>query len=250
MKILWTVGALLLVSCAGGNVPKDIQAFVQGFDLEKTQKNLMSLSLAYEADFTNREGNRKDGSYKANFSAGNIANGHYHSTLHADFTGNQVFFDSESQIYVTTSQVEVTFDEEQNSWLGISTKKGFSDQALTIPSEDYVKREKLNATNIDIRKSKIFYTQDRNGRKSGGLYYGDFILGSIKYYEYMSIQNQKLQFKLENYPYKSETEEGIVQENILVDSMGMIDSMENQVTNFTKDVLSNASLKVDYVFQS
>jgi hypothetical protein len=88
----------------------------------------------------------------------------------------------------------------------------------------------------------------------GGLYYADFMDSNLTYYPYMSIVDDLFVLELKDYPYKTESESGLIQEKVRMNSFGLLvdfyQDANNGGTGKSSIVNASASYNQDITHKS
>lgn len=241
-KIPLLLSFSLLFSCASLNAPEEIVTFINGCSLLECQNNTKTIKYEYSSNMTRgKEGivssisstiiwdNSKDDFYKY---------------VKEDYSLEAISYDEEKEMYVTKKESTTSYHSEDNMYYQIDTFYGYknNDEDLKITQSPI----KYKADSISDIKYGIFSSNQTEWMSTGGLYYADYFYSNLAYYEYMAIEEDNLVMNLVDYPYKNETESGLIQEKIMINDMGLLTSLYHEANNGEKQLISRLNINVIY----
>lgn len=230
--------SILLSSCAANNVPAEINRFLNGCSLKKAKEEVRTIDYRYESH--SFDGEKEVGSSSLRVLYDRKENDFYKYQME-EYTGNSILnYDG----YHVIKQEIFTYPLEDRYLVDTYQYQYLSDPSSVIKTK-YASVSYYKENSNELIYS-IFSSKTEGVSNSGGLYYGDFFSDIRSYYPYMKIEEDILVYTLENYPYKSQTEQGYINEVIRMDSLGMILSLDQNAKNVTTGMSTTLSLKADY----
>lgn len=229
---------IALCSCANGNVPEEINSFLNGCSLKKAKEQIHSIDYRYESHTFDKEGEVGSSSMHVLYDR---KEDDFYKYQVEDYTGSSILkYDG----YDVMKQEIFTYPLEDKYVVDTYQYRRLDD-ASSLEKVKYSSVSYFKENSEELIYS-IFSSKTQGIGNSGGLYYGDFFADIRSYYPYMKVEDDVLVYTLENYPYKSQTEQGYINEVIKMDSLGMILSLEQNAKNSTTGMSTTLSLKADY----
>lgn len=247
MKKFYLLSSLfILLSSCSNDIRPDISEFLSTCSLEKAKEFTKTISLTYSSLLEKRTNQEELGETTISFVADLTNSDEYYSQVIETFSGQHHLFDQDSQMYVTYTTAETKSNESSDVFITTVYKEGYKD--LNKPDEKSIYQNEIETPKslIQSRIDKIFYSSNQIDGVSGGLYYADFFISIAKFDMYIDIQDDKLFYHLDNYPFKNDQEEGIVNEKIVMNSIGMLESLELINDNFTSSERNITLIDVSY----
>lgn len=243
-KTLILLSLFLLVSCSS-DIDPEIADFINDCSLEKAKESTETIDLSYSSLLETRVEEEELGKTCITFLADFNYDGKYRSYIEETFSGEDITLDQDSQLYVTYAKITTRFDISQDLYVTTVYKEGYKDKGDTI-IETYTNTTSLAENLMSQRTDQIFYSANQVTGVSGGLYYADFYKSVAKYTMYMSIDGDTLVYQFENVPFQNDEEEGLNKEKIVMNDVGMVDSLNLTSDNFTTHQRSIVELRVNY----
>ncbi len=245
-KTYLLVSLFLLLSSCNNDIRQDISDFLSGCSLEKAKGFTKTISLNYSSILETRKEQEELGKSDILFVADLTSTEDYFSYVKETFSGENHLFDQDSQMYVNLTVAETEFDESNDVYTTTVYKEGYKD--LNNPEEISIYQEVTETPKslIQSRIDKIFYSSNQIDGVSGGLYYADFFISIAKFDMYIDIKEDKLFYHLDDYPFKNDKEEGLVNEKIIMNEVGMLESLELTNDNFTTSERNKTLINVVY----
>lgn len=235
---------LVLFSCQKIDVPDEIMDYLNNMSLDKAIEETKTIVYDFEnAVYEKRE--------KISSTTMHLV---YDKRSEEDFSKKQtetyslhdVVYHEDISLHVTKKVVETYFDEKDDYYHVVTSYTGYETEEEKEITKQYsdVTYKKEQVTELE---KSIFTSQNVSGYSNqGGLYYGDFFASLTKYYRYMSIEGDLFTYKLEDYPYKSETEEGLINETIHMNSLGLLVDLYQSAKNTRTEKESILNVKAVY----
>lgn len=242
IKIPLLLSFSLLCSCASFQAPEEIVAFINKCSLLNCQNETKTIKYEYSSNITRgQEGvissitskiiwdNSKDDFYKY---------------VVENYTLEAIAYDNEKEMYINKKESTIFYHSEDDMYYQIDTFYGYKNEGenLKIVQAPI----KYKADSISEVKYAIFSSNQSEGMSTGGLYYADYFYNNLSYYEYMSIEDSHLVMKLVDYPYKNDSESGLIQEKIMIDDSGLLTSLYHEANNGEKQLISRLNINVEY----
>lgn len=235
---------LLLSSCGEGDVDPEVQAFLENCSLERAIAEVTVFDIRYESHTYALSPGREEETGEALWTlvADYSDERDITSFLEESFQGALILYDQESQLYVDYTSQRIAVQED-GSYLVEMLKTGYRQEDLSGDKESYSTSTKYTAKQILELKRDIYYTTSSAGVVQGGIYYADFLDSVKKYSMYFSFTEEgNLRYHTDNVPYVSEEEEGYGSETIVMNPLGMLVSLSEELTNTTH----NTRLRLTY----
>lgn len=235
----------LLMSCASKNVPDDIVNYLNNCSIYKAFEKTKTVDYTFTSSLY--DGDEKLGETDLFIYWDNRNADRFYEHQVEKYQGNKIVYDDENKIYVTSKEINSYFDTDEEIYHKVTTLKGYINQN----KQDEIKEirysdVKYQKKQFDSEKEILFRSQETSGISKGGIYYADFFKNLLSYYPYMSIENDKLIYKLENYPYKNDDEEGLINEEIKMNSLGLLTYLEQVAKNTKTNKKSLLNVSVSY----
>lgn len=234
-KKIFLLPFLLLSSCAENNADPEVVSFLESCSLEKAIQEVTTFDILYESHTYQLSLGKEEETGEARWTlvADYSDEENITSFLEETFQGELILFDQESKLYVDYTKQSIEKDGEGN-YLVEMLKTGYREEDLSGEKETYSTSTKYTAKQILDLKKDLYYTNSSAGVVQGGLYYADFLDSVKKYSMYFSFTEEgNLRYHTDNVPYVSDEEEGYGSETIVMNSLGMLVSLEEELTNTT-----------------
>lgn len=232
----------LLFSCAAKKAPIEITSFLNSCSLSKAKEE--TKTIQYSLSSTKKEKDEVTSSTTLLIEYDNSKEDFYEYQKE-EYAFDAIVKDDSYQLYVTKKE-KFTYLTKENTYEVKTIYTGYEDridkkEKVIIPSPI-----RYNKDSVEELKKTVFSSYSSKGINSGGIYFADFFSSNLSYYPYMSVQNEEFHFRLENYPFKNETEEGFIQEEIVMNSLGLLKEMTQDAVNTTTKKSSHLSVQAEY----
>lgn len=232
----------LLFSCSAKNAPKEITSFLNACSLNKAREECKT--IRYSLSSTIKESDKEKGSTSLLIEYDNSKEDFYEYQKE-EYTLDNIIKEDSYQLYVTKKE-KFTYLTKENTYEVKTIYTGYKDEENKKENTVCPSPIRYNKDSVEELKKTLFSSYSSKGINSGGIYFADFFSSNLSYYPYMSIQNDEFFFRLENYPFKNESEEGFINEEIVMNSLGLLKKMTQNATNTTTKKSSHLFVDVEY----
>lgn len=215
------LSGLVLASCARVNAPQELVSYINGCSLSKAKEEIKTIIYQYESKVLDSENQELS---KVTLSEHwDNSKEEFYKYQEENYFGEKVYFNEDYHLY-EVRRVHLTHYVEEDNLYYVDTKiYGYENQDLSGEMKEYLlspMKYPLTAMN-DVIYS-IFASAQTMGMNQGGLYYADFMDSNLTYHPYMSIVDDLFVLQLIDYPFKTETESGLIQETVRMNQLGML----------------------------
>lgn len=235
---------LSLFSCQKSDVPDEIMDYLNHMSLSKAIEETKTIVYDFENEVYEKK--EKISSTKMHLVYDKRNEEDFSKKQVETYSLNDIVYHEDLSLHVTKKVIETYFEKEDDYYHVVTSYTGYKENEKEEITKQYsdVTYKKEQATEL---KKSIFTSQEVTSASSqGGIYYGDFFASLTKYYRYMSIEEDIFTYKLEDYPYKSETEDGLINETIHMNSLGLLVDLYQSAKNTRTEKESILNVKVVY----
>ncbi len=235
---------LFLFSCQKSDVPDEIMDYLNNMSLNKAMEETKTIVYDFENEVYEKK--EKVSSTQMHLVYDKRNEEDFSKKQVETYSLNDIVYHEDIYLHVTKKVIHTYFDKEDDYYHVVTSYTGYKEDEKEEITEKYsdVTYKKEQVTEL---KKSIFTSQEVNSNSNqGGIYYGDFFASLTKYYRYMSIEEGIFTYKLEDYPYKSETEDGLINETIHMNSLGLLVDLYQSAKNTRTEMESILNVKVSY----
>ncbi len=242
---LLILSSCLLFSCASQNAPQEIVSYINNCSISKAFEATTKIEYDFSSSLYEKE--KLIGQTRLVIHWDNSDKDDFKQTLKETYTGTNISYDEEKKLYITSKVVSSYFDKKDSLYHKITCYTGYEkkedkDDLKTITYSDV----KYQKSQFNSEKEVLFRSQTTSGISKGGVYYADFFSNLLSYYPYMSIENGLFTYTLKDYPYKSDTEEGIINETVHMNELGLLVDLYQDAKNTKTEKTSILDVTVTY----
>ncbi len=235
---------LVLFSCQKSDVPDEIMDYLNHMSLSKAMEETKTILYDFENEVYEKK--KKISSTMMHLVYDKRNEEDFSKKQIESYSLDDVVYHEEVSLHVTKKVIETYYDKKDDYYHVVTWYTGYEkekDEEITKQYSDVTyKKEQVS----ELKKG-IFTSQEVSSNSNqGGIYYGDFFASLTKYYRYMSIEDNLFTYKLEDYPYKSETEDGLINETIHMNSLGLLVDLYQSAKNTRTEKESILNVKVVY----
>lgn len=230
----------LICSCASRNAPQEIIFYLNACSLKKAKEE--TKTIVYTLENTLSEKEKEKGKISLLLEQDDSKEDFYQYKME-EYTGSYVTYNSDVSFYVTKRE-KFTFLKE-GYYFVYTTYTGYEKDSNEIKVKTLEPVKYLKENIYDL-KNGIYASSFSQYQYQGGVYYADFMSGNLSYYPYMSIKENHFFLELKDYPFKNDTENGIITQTIEMNSLGLLESLSQEAKNLTTYVSSVMNVKVKY----
>ncbi len=239
---------LLLLSSCQYDVDPKVQSFLDACSLERAVEEVKTFDVRYESHTYDLSPGLEEetGTAVWTLQADYRDEENITSFLEETFEGELILFDQESGLYVdyTTQTIQKA---EEGTYVIDTLKTGYRNEDLSGQKEEYRVSTRYTTAQVVDAKKDIYYSNSLSGAVQGGLYYADFLDSVKRYTMYFSFTEEgHLQYHTDNVPYVTDDEEGYGSETIVMDSLGMLVTLREELTNTTDSTRLRLSMDCRY----
>jgi hypothetical protein len=245
---------LLLASCSRANAPQELVSYIDNCSLAKAKEEVKTIIYNYENIVKDRDDNTLSKLTMVEY-WDNSNSEDFYKYQEENYEGEKVYFNEEYNLYEIKRINYTHYIQEENLYYVDTMIYGYENKDLTGEMKNYkLSPAKYPVTAMNDVIYKIFASQMTMGMNQGGLYYADFMDSNLTYYPYMSIVDDLFVLELKDYPYKTESESGLIQEKVRMNSFGLLvdfyQDANNGGTGKSSIVNASASYNQDITHKS
>ncbi len=235
---------LVLFSCQKSDVPDEIMDYLNHMSLSKAMEETKTILYDFQNEVYEKE--KKISSTTMHLVYDKRNEEDFSKKQIESYSLDDVVYHEEVSLHVTEKVIETYYDKKDDYYHVVTSYTGYEKEESEEITKQYsdvtYKKEQVS----ELKKS-IFTSQEvYSNSNQGGIYYGDFFASLTKYHRYMSIEDDLFTYKLEDYPYKSETEDGLINETIHMNSLGLLVDLYQSAKNTRTEKDSILNVKVVY----
>lgn len=247
-SILFLLPFLFLASCQK-DVDPAVRQYLDFCSLDKALSARSRFQIDYESTAYSLSLGKEEenGSLSVRYRGSFVDENSVYSRIVEDFDGTLVSYDQESRLYVTYTEVILSYNEEDGFYHEEMLKEGYPDAALSGEKQRFTKDTRYSPKQALEKKKDVYYQNSSSGLVQGGLYYADFLSSVSQYKAYISIDGDgNCVYELDKVPYVEDSEEGYADERVVCDSLGMLLSLDQELTNTTASTRIKTTLRAFY----
>ncbi len=237
----------LLSSCANTiNAPSEITDYLSACSLKQALSSVKTISATWTNSIIGTKDEKVYGTYLTTINVDRNDMGDYYNYTEMKMTGDLITQDANSHLYVTKATAYTVYSKADLAFSYELYQEGYENADKKGDIKTYSSRVLYTKDQIIEESKKVFYTTVTENLYTGGLYYADFFKSKIKYYDYMKVEDDVFVYTLDNFGFKSDDEEGYVDEVAYMNNIGMVTKVDETSNNVTSKKKSVAEINVIY----
>jgi hypothetical protein len=245
---LFLLSCALLSSCARSNVPQELVSYINGCSISNAIKDTKTIDYTFSIETKQDDSLLSSTDMRILYDNQNSED--FYRYQEENYTGELITYDDTHKIYLTRKERYIYFDSSRELYQDITYYIGYEkegDENKRIKGEEVL----YKPSQIESVRENIFRSQSTSSISKGGVYYADFFSNLLSYYDYMKIEDGIFTYTLENYPYKNNTEEGLIDEVIHMNQKGLLIDLYQKARNTKtkKESIMNVKAVYDSSFE-